>query len=257
MIRFSESNVVWFDLTSDARVGRSGDEVVIEWPGLLRLAATPEMERARLKPLRALDDETIRKTQGFARAFPAYLRGAVVFHGAAVCIGDRGLLVIGASGAGKSTTAAVLCAEGARLIADDTTVGVLEGDAVFLQPLEAEHWLDEPSRRALGQPIDAPGKRPVAAQRSDAPVRLHSVVLVEPRESPAVESTQLRGLAAAGALLESALRLPLDAERSKRDLDTLARIARRVPVHRVLRPREFSSNLKGLSSALLDLVARA
>lgn len=46
-------------------------------------------------------------------------RGLMVLHGSAVLLGDRAIALAGASGAGKSTTAAVLCSLGGRLICDD------------------------------------------------------------------------------------------------------------------------------------------
>jgi len=256
VIRLSAPKVVWFDLDCEARVGRAGRDVVIEWPELLRLTAAPDDERARVEPLRELDDVMMRKTEGFARALPAYLRGAVVFHAAAVAIGESGLLLLGESGAGKSTTAALLCAAGATLVADDTTLGQFDGEDLWLHPIETEHWLDEPARAALGlEPL--PGKLPVAAVQRRSRVKLDAAVVLEAREGRATELARLRGLPAATALLQSALRLPLDPERSKRDLDALSRITRRIPVHRALHSAQFSSNLNELPSALLDLVARS
>lgn len=47
------------------------------------------------------------------------LRGAPVLHASAVEVGDDALAFVGSSGMGKSTTATLFCAEGARLITDD------------------------------------------------------------------------------------------------------------------------------------------
>jgi len=244
-------DVTWFDVLGETRVGRAGDGVVVEWPGFLRMTASPAMDSAHVEVLGDLDQDIVTKAGGFARALPAYLRGGIVFHAAAVSVGDRALLVLGDSGAGKSTTAALLCDHGASLIADDTALGRLEGDALWLQPLEDTHWLDEAARRALARADASLGKRPVAGTASRAPARLAAVVVLEAGATIAI--TPLHGLACAGALLKSALRLPLDATRSKEDLDRLARVARTVPFFRVLRPREFSSNLKELPSLLLRL----
>ncbi len=257
MIRLDSHEVTWFDVSSAARVGRAGDEVVIEWPGFVRLRATREMQQAVVEPLAAVDERVLAKvTEGFARALPRDLRGDVVFHAAAVALGDRGLLILGESGAGKSTTAALLCAAGATLVADDTAVGAIVGDAVWLNPLEKSHWLDGAARIALKRE----GAHEDEKQRVDAtsirePVRLVTAIVLEPRDVKLVDITSLHGLESATAFLHAALRLPLDAARSKSDLDVLARIVRSVPVHRVLRPREFSSTLNELPSALLSLLA--
>lgn len=49
----------------------------------------------------------------------AYVRGGVCLHGCAVATGDRATLVLGASGRGKSTLAAAMIAEGARLVSEE------------------------------------------------------------------------------------------------------------------------------------------
>lgn len=50
------------------------------------------------------------------------LLGRSVLHGSAVSFGDRGVVVLGAGGAGKSTTAGALCGRGATLLSDDIVV---------------------------------------------------------------------------------------------------------------------------------------
>ena len=49
-------------------------------------------------------------------------RGAVPIHGSTVMIDNRAIMICGASGAGKSTFAAALVTQGARLVADDLSV---------------------------------------------------------------------------------------------------------------------------------------
>jgi hypothetical protein len=46
-------------------------------------------------------------------------RGALALHGSAVTVAGRGIVLLGAKHAGKSTLAAALAAAGARLVADD------------------------------------------------------------------------------------------------------------------------------------------
>lgn len=52
-------------------------------------------------------------------AFLLTMRGQCVLHGSAVDLGGTALAFVGASGQGKSTMAAILCAAGASLITDD------------------------------------------------------------------------------------------------------------------------------------------
>ena len=52
-------------------------------------------------------------------------------HASCVALGDRGLLIIGASGSGKSALALRLMAVGAALVADDQTLLTRDGDALI------------------------------------------------------------------------------------------------------------------------------
>ena len=257
MIPVATRDIVWFDLADAVRVGRDGDFTVIEWPGFLRMRASTTHETV-IEPLAEIAPAVLKKMQeGLGRALPHYLRGAVVFHAAAVAFEGRGILILGDSGAGKSTTAALLCARGATFIADDTAMGTIAEGRLWLRPLETAHWLDAASCRALGDgAADFPEKLSRPARPSAAPVRACAAVVLEVSESPGVVVTPLRGLEAAQCLLNAALRLPLDDERSKRDLDTLARVAQSLRTFRVLRGGDFSSTLQELPSRLLDLMER-
>jgi hypothetical protein len=55
-------------------------------------------------------------------------RGAVPFHGCAVAINGQGLLICGESGAGKSSLASALVAQGAHFLSDDLSVIVPDAD---------------------------------------------------------------------------------------------------------------------------------
>ena len=47
---------------------------------------------------------------------------AITLHATCVCVQDRGILILGASGSGKSSLALQLMALGARLVSDDRTI---------------------------------------------------------------------------------------------------------------------------------------
>jgi len=61
----------------------------------------------------------------------------VVLHATAVAVGGRGLLILGRSGAGKSSLALQLIALGARLVADDRTRVTLGPAGLVASPPEA------------------------------------------------------------------------------------------------------------------------
>ncbi|NLE96622.1 MAG: hypothetical protein GX596_01350, partial [Propionibacterium sp.] len=56
---------------------------------------------------------------GTVLAFILAMRGEAVLHASAVQVGDDAIAFVGASGMGKSTSATLLCADGAKLITDD------------------------------------------------------------------------------------------------------------------------------------------
>ena len=55
----------------------------------------------------------------------------ITIHASCVAVAGRGILIRGASGAGKSALALQLMAQGARLVADDQTILTRRGGAVF------------------------------------------------------------------------------------------------------------------------------
>ncbi|MBF0498127.1 MAG: hypothetical protein HQK58_16380 [Deltaproteobacteria bacterium] len=113
---------------------RSGREIIIE-------------------PLAAADNSAIRLYL-LGSAFGALLfqRGLVPFHGSALDINGRAVVIAGRSAAGKSTLAAVLCRRGHRLLADDVCVFQLDaGGRPFVLPAypRLKLWADVVD--ALGQ----------------------------------------------------------------------------------------------------------
>ncbi|WP_152187696.1 phosphoenolpyruvate carboxykinase (ATP) [Georgenia satyanarayanai] len=74
-------------------------------------------------------------TTGTLLALQLYLRGSAVLHASAVERDGTAVAFVGHSGMGKSTLAALLCAQGARVVSDDV-VPVTTGD-VPLVPLGA------------------------------------------------------------------------------------------------------------------------
>lgn len=57
--------------------------------------------------------------------------GPITLHATCVALGARGILIRGASGAGKSALALQLMGHGAQLVADDQTILTRHDDAIF------------------------------------------------------------------------------------------------------------------------------
>jgi HPr kinase/phosphorylase len=81
-----------------------------------------------------------------------------ILHASAVAVADRGLLILGASGSGKSGLALQLMALGADLVADDRTMLTQETCGVRLSAPAAIRGMIE--ARGLGllraRPVEAP-----------------------------------------------------------------------------------------------------
>ncbi|HEX8907528.1 MAG TPA: hypothetical protein VF771_21985 [Longimicrobiaceae bacterium] len=203
-----------------------------------------------------------------------HLRGIPCLHASAVAVDGRALLVVGAPGAGKSTTAAALAALGHPLVADDV-VALRAGDG-GIEALPAYPWLRlwpssaemlYGSRDAL--PPIVPGhawwdKRFLdLSEREDAfaaePLPVGAVYLLEPR-SDAVDGAEVTDAEPVEALLtlvaHTYAQYLTDAAMQAAELPVLARLTREVPVRRVV-PSADASDLPRLRDAILgDFAAR-
>lgn len=121
------------------------------------------------------------------------LRGHPCLHASAVDAGGGVVAFVGSSGAGKTTTAAMLCAAGATLVADDVLVVDFDGAGATCRAgspelrlrdgasslLDAPGWISSTRRLADGRLAVRP--RAVA---SDEATRLSAVVFPTPQRSP-------------------------------------------------------------------------
>jgi hypothetical protein len=89
---------------------RGGEEIVVE--------PAPGVEAAALRLI----------LLGPVLALLLRQRGLLVLHASAVALAGRAVAFLGASGRGKSTTAGALLSRGHRLVADDVTAVLLDGD---------------------------------------------------------------------------------------------------------------------------------
>jgi hypothetical protein len=166
---------------------------------------------------------------------------ATLAHAAVVCAGDRGLLLAGAGGSGKSTTTAACLAAGLETCGDDF-VAVTGADAPRAHALYDTLKLDAgslarfPSLAAhVANPTAPPGAKARIHLGELDPPRLRSscalAALVVPRLAPG-ETTRLAALAkeaALRALAPTTLFLTRGAERET--AAKLAALVRRLPTH--------------------------
>lgn len=178
---------------------------------------------------------------GALMAFQLYLRGHVVLHASAVELGGTVIGFVGRSGMGKSTMAALLCAEGGALVTDDVLrVDDAGADAVArlgatelrlrkgADTLTERFGADSPSRgrSADGRDLLAPGREPDDA----VPLRALVVPLPE-RERDELQVDQVRGAAAAFALMQFPRLLGWqDPGVNARQFARVSALAARVPV---------------------------
>jgi hypothetical protein len=133
------------------RMGRRGDTLVADWPGLARLTCHRTGRGPRLVPSKGASQRALAKLDAVVGALMIDLRGGLGLHASAVAIASKAVLFLGASGEGKSTAAAALCIRhGGRLLADDAALLQMRNGRVRIAPSEATHSLTKTSADALG-----------------------------------------------------------------------------------------------------------
>jgi hypothetical protein len=242
------------------RVGRSGSDLVADWPGVATLITDRSGARCDYRVVeRALPPDLAAKLYaGQVRGLLRHLDGELTFHASAVALDQVGVLFIGGSGAGKSSLAAALCTRhGAEFFSDDAA-GVLL-DPPRLQRLETDHWLlpEAATALGLGSPLGR-DKRPWAPTRmAQHPARLAAIVLLGFTEwgRGARRLEPLRGTAVFQALNAAAFRFIVDEPAvARRDLDQIAALAAQVPSFRLDRSPSPAGLLQD-STLIRDLLS--
>jgi hypothetical protein len=166
--------------------------------------------------------------------------GLLVLHATAVEVGGRALAIVGPSGAGKSTLGALLCAAGARLVADDALRVDATGSGVVCFPGSRGLRLRK-AAASLGREIEgtavetADGRtKVVPSRRVDSPLELGAALVPVP--SHEATRLELRRLSTAEGLREL-IRYPrLAAWRASEPIGRLfeltAEVAPALPVYR-------------------------
>lgn len=253
----------------------AGDRVLLRLPGGMR-CLVEDGARITLLAGPGADPGIVRAyLSGIATGVALHQRGLAPLHGACVARDGRGLILMGASGAGKSTTAAMLAAEGFGIVCDDVSVVEWREGAPFVPPSGRAPKLWEDAAAALGlggesDDGDAAGavaeyaglaKRVLPAEGEAPPApRLAAIFLLSwlhPDDGPP-ELRRLAGIEAVRALranfyLED---LPGPLGREGACLAQAARILAAVPVYALARPRA-AGRMEEAKTAILRAAERA
>jgi hypothetical protein len=177
--------------------------------------------------------------ENYLRVLTAYRlleRGGAMLHSAGVTDGASAWLLLGPSGAGKTTSSRLCLEKGAQVLSDDLNAVVLSGEGPEERRACLE-WL--PFAGDLGErPGDSPGRLPLAAL-------LRLVQGTEDRLRPISPAAALAGLVAAAPFVNR------DPWRREALFATLERLARSAPAYELT----FSLN-GGLWDLLKAIPAR-
>jgi hypothetical protein len=220
------------------RWGRLEDDFIAEWPDVLVLRTSGAGVVEEIWTGDGIRPSWIEKLKrGAAAAFVRAVRGGLSWHAAAVACSGEGLLLLGDSGAGKSTVAYGLCeGHGAALLADDVAAVDAVGKDLVIEPTERVVWLalhsDSPGAGVAETP-KAPRSTPAAVD----PAPLVMCVFLGFDDSLGIRSRALAGVEGFERLLAATLRFIPSPEQWRRELDAIARIFEAAMLVEVIRGR--------------------
>ena len=232
-------------------VARSGSEVWVQWPA----AFTQE--------------DAVTYLLGPILGFILRLRGVVSLHASGIVIGDSAVALVGHAGAGKSTTAAAFARLGYPVITDDVFALVDRHNEFLVEPGHAGLRLWPDSVESLwGFPDACPAltpnwdKRHVDLQHKElifAAVRMPVCaiyVLSERSDEPAAPVIRTEPEPFMKLLANTYVNYLLDKPARAHEFDVVGRLARAVPIRRVI-PHTQAGRLSQLCNLIAeDVCAR-
>ncbi|MBZ5526984.1 MAG: serine/threonine protein kinase [Acidobacteriia bacterium] len=228
----------WYSDGAKFAVSREGCEIWADWPDGYTL------------------EDACTYLVGPVLAFALRLRGATCLHASAIEVDGLAIALVGAPGAGKSTTAAAFALAGFPVLSDDIVVLSETNGRLFVQPgyPRVNVWPD--SARALtgsaaALPLITPtwGKHFLPLGQNGLrfagrPLPLGAVYLLAERQpelaAPVVE--EISGSEAMVTLAANTYQnYLLDAEMRRKDFELFERLAKALPVRRIRRPDDISA----------------
>lgn len=225
------------------RVGRSGDDLVAEWPDVATLRCARDGGRVAFEVCPAIPEALANKLRrGPVPALLRHLGGELSLHAATAVYEGTAVAFLGNPSAGKSTTVGHLCQRGWTALSDD----ILPVDTGwFAIPSDPLLWLEPDARHFLGH-----GTQPTEVTAAVVPTPLAALVTLRfATTEPALR--QLHGSEAIAAVTAAHVRFLLDEPRiHARDMELLFTLLEHVPVYELVRPRDLRQ--MDQSAALLE-----
>lgn len=189
-------------------------------------------------------------------AIALHLQGAVLLHASSVVVREKAIVFAGASGSGKSTTAAMLHRLGYAVLSDDVTE--LAGPPPYraLASLPAMRLWPDAVHALFGADAVFPDRAPswekkVVTIEAAAPAEVAAVLFLDPRE-PSPRLTRLEPKDAWQRLMANVYTAPLPGEAmARRIFETTVELADAVPMF------AFSAPPLDDTHALIAMLERA
>ncbi len=192
-----------------------------------------------------------------------YQRGKLPFHGSALVVHGKGVILAGHSGAGKSTLAKALCNMGFPCMTDDVVCLDIGKDHAMIEPGYARQklWIDSASHLFVNMDntvrIDSEREKvyvPMTYFNSE-PVALSVIIVMEPHENEEVSLRKMTGKEKLVAIIENTYLSGLVAGMgiSGQHFEQTGKLMRWVDAYRLVRPANRFS-LKEQIGVVLDAV---
>jgi hypothetical protein len=248
-----EERIEWLPsmLRDGVRMGRAGDQIVVEWRGIGRLFASPSGSGGKFVPAAGVDGTLLKKFETTSlMACRRYLAGALSLHGSAVAFAGGAVVFVGDCESGKSTTAmAMVQKHGGTFLADDIVPIDWRGSTPIVSPVDDSFWLARDASSWFGFPTTSDHKQPQPPRaRSATSERLRAIVHLVFDESTGTPKFQpVAGHEAFMVLSRAHVCYSAGSDNEiLRSLSARARVAGATTVCRLQRPR----NLEALRPAV-------